>query len=336
MKNLLILFLLALNINANDKLSIIYTTDLEGSVTPCACAVDPGGGIERRINWYSKLNKENLIYLNSGSTLFPNTPSVKEEEEYLKYGAELLVKSLKEMKITAYTPNLNDFKMGLDFFIEKTKDVPVLISNSKNKEFKKEIILEKPYKIRILGIVSENEFKNIKELEITSYKKFIKNIKKKDNEILILLADLTINELELLKKEKLNIDIIISSNNNEEMMDLVNNTLILSNLNLGDSISILNYTHKEKTKKVDLDKNKELEKQLKDLELLLKTFPDKKKEILEKKKEIEKEFIKDLSKYSQYENQTIFLGEEYKLENDFSELIKKYLELRKTPDIFEF
>ena len=232
--------LFSISIFAQD-LNIIYTNDLEGTVTPCGCAVDPGGGADRRLNWYKQNNFSPLdtIYINAGSTLFSGASYMDYEAEALKIGAGILVDSMLAMNIDAYTPGAYDLKMGLDFFKTTTKKLPVLISNSDNKKFLKEIKIQRSGRnIRIFGITTLakgfSTYEPVKALRKLTAKKA-----KKD--LFILLADTDQKTLNSILKSINNIDVVLSSSIDEQLTQPkhAGKTAVLRLLKGGDSIGLL-------------------------------------------------------------------------------------------------
>jgi len=225
---------------AEQSLNLIYTNDMEGSVATCGCAVDPGGGIVRRINWYQQNNfsPTDTIYINAGSTLFPGSDSMDYEAEYLKLGASIMTESLTSMNIDAYTPGAYDLKMGKDFFKSTTKKLPVLITNAKEKGFLKEVkIIRAGRNIKIFGIVT-----GIKDLATTDAVEALKKLtsKKDKKDYFILLADTNMQQLTKILKKITNIDVVLSSSIEEQLTTplQVGKTTVLRLLKGGDSIGL--------------------------------------------------------------------------------------------------
>ena len=243
-KKLLILSIFALVVNftanAEQVLNIIYTNDMEGSVATCGCAVDPGGGVVRRINWYQQNNfsPTDTIYVNAGSTLFSGSKFMDYETEYLKLGASIMAESMTAMNIDAYTPGEYDLKMGKDFFKSTTNKLPILISNAKEKGFLKEVKVNRAGRnVKIFGIVT-----GTKELPTIDAVKALKKLtsKKDKKDYFILLADMNMQDLNKILKDIKNIDVVISSSIEEQLTQplKVGNTTILRLLKAGDSIGL--------------------------------------------------------------------------------------------------
>ena len=293
----------------NGELNIVYTNDMEGTVNTCGCAIDPGGGIVRRINWYKKntLSPLNTVYINGGNTLFTSTDYMDYEVKYLKYGAQVMADSMSIMNIDAYTPGEKDFKLGLDFFMTISKKLPVLITNSDSDKFKKEIIINKAgYTIGLLGIISEKSLSkelasalSIKEA-VGSLKDAISKLKKKVD-IIILIAYSDDKEFKTIINNSKGVDIILSSGVNEQLTSplIENNSISIRMLPSGDSIGLLKYTHKKDGKKTELEY----------------------KDILSSDNTEET--------FSMFQNRIDFLGKMYDGKNALNAKVKKYEALRK-------
>lgn len=277
------------DLNAN--LNIIYTNDMEGSVTTCGCATDPGGGVERRINWLKKqkLDTANTLYINAGNTLFSDLPTLPNEEKAETEGASLLNESMKLMKLDATVPGRSDFKKGLGVFNTASKGLPIVISNSDDPKFKKSIKLKKSgTEVLILGFIQPDlvDHKLMLELKLNDVEKALKDelkkISKKEKPFTIVLLYANETGLKSAVKKAKGVDLVLSAGIQEELphamnMDGVN---VIRLLNGGDSIGLL------KVKK------------------------------------------ESSGKYS-YQNMIRFLGPDYTGRNTLSSRIKKYEKLKK-------
>jgi 2',3'-cyclic-nucleotide 2'-phosphodiesterase (5'-nucleotidase family) len=233
-------------------LSIIYTNNLEGYVNTCGCAVNPGGGVKRRLNWFKKTNPspDTTLYLDSGDTLSSVDSFMDYEKDKANMAADIILKHFKLMNIDAFTPGEKDLALDLETLV-KTYKTPLLISNSGKKGLNKAIkIVRAGYKIGILGVLSP-ELAKSKSLKlgpiIPSLKKILPELKK-SSDIIILLAHCGEDELKKISKEIKGIDIILSAHIQEQLTEpgKVNNTLILRMLNGGDSIGMLDFNKNKK------------------------------------------------------------------------------------------
>ena len=323
------------------KINLIYSNDLEGTVDTCGCGQDPGGGVLRRLNWYkkNKFSKLNALYLNVGNTLFNPSPYMDYEVKYMNYGAKTIAYSMKLMNITAYTPGEQDFKMGIASFIKLTKNIPVLISNSTDDSFKKEITLSLAgQKIAIIGLVDPALFKDelSKKLKLTDPIKELKSAVKKlrkDNDIIICNVYTEQKMLDSLTKIK-GVDIFVSSSINEELTrpQIVNNAIVLRVFKGGDSIGLLSYEHKKNSKKIDLSNNNYIIAKLAQIDVIKNTVSDKDtlKKLNREKKKLEKIKVEVRNKDSKFENSIEYLGGIYASKNELSARVKKYEALQKS------
>lgn len=325
----------------NKELNIIYTNDIEGSVDTCGCATDPGGGAERRLNWYKKHNLSPIdaIYINGGNTLFPSSNYMDYETKYLKAGAKIIADSMNKMNIDAYTPGEQDFKMGIDFFLSTTKELPVVLTNSGHDKFTKELIVYKEgYKIGIIGILSDKVI--TKEIQTAlSIKDPVKTLKESISglrdkvDIIILILRSNEQDLPLITKNIKGVDFILSSGINEELTSpkIKDNSVIIRTLIGGDSIGLLKYQHINNAKKIDIGNNNFLITKTGELDLIMKTLDNKDSiaSIKNEKEKIKKLIVNTDEKSSKFENRIDFLGKVYSGKNSLSQAIKKYEVLRK-------
>ncbi len=247
-----------INLSANTELNIVYTNDLEGTVNTCGCATDPGGGAVRRVNWFNslKLDPNNTIYINAGSTLFSDLASLPHEDKKERFGAQIMAESLKMMNISAYTPGVSDFKKGLATFNTLSKSLPLVLTNSDDNKHKKNIELKKANKkILVLGVVQMDKIDPAIMLElklndpVKALKAELKKIDKKAKPYTILLLYSNEELLKNITKQVKGIDLILSAGIKEELplAQKQNNSNVIRLLNGGDSIGLI---------KIDSLKNK--------------------------------------------------------------------------------
>ncbi len=277
--------------SSSADLKIIYTNDMEGSVSTCGCATDPGGGSERRINWLKKqkLDPASTIYINSGNTLFTDLPSLEHENKIEMTGANILSESMRMMKIDASLPGRSDLKKGVSVFHTASKGLPLVISNSDDLKFKKSLKIKRAGRdIVILGLIQPEFLDQSMMLELklndveNTLKKELKELGTKNRPFTILLLYSNEQGLKKIAKQAKGVDLILSAGIQEELpqaMDL-GGVNVIRLLNGGDSIGLL--TVKSKSS----------------------------------------------GKYT-YENKIVFLGPEYVGNNPISAKIKKYEKMKK-------
>lgn len=250
---LTILLCSLLNTVNSSQMKIVYTNDIEGTVTTCGCAKDPGGGVTRRLSWLngSKLDPFSTVYINAGNTLFSDLPSLEHEDKTEKFGAEIISDTMITMGIDAFTPGRSDFKKGVAFFNTAAKKLPVVISNSEDPNYKKSLVLDKAgKKVIILGAIQPNSIDQTASLQLKLYdtvkalKKELKALNKaqKQKPYTIVLLFSNEDELNKITKQVKGIDLILSANMQEELPQAlkVNGVNVLRLLNGGDSIGLFN------------------------------------------------------------------------------------------------
>ncbi|MFH1223676.1 MAG: hypothetical protein V1647_04970 [Pseudomonadota bacterium] len=238
---------------AGQSLNIVYTNDFEGNIATCGCATDPGGGVVRLINWYrgANLSPTDTVYINSGSTLFSGTVYADYEVAAAKNAAEIMSDALLAMNIDAFTPGEYDTKMGVVPFTATAKKLPVLLSNSKNKNFPKEIKIDRAgYNVVILGVSSNKDIasKNFTDVVKSAVKK-----NRKKNTAIILLADMDEKNLNKILKQVKGIDVVLSSSPDEQLTQpkIINNSVVIRILKGGDSVGLLKYDPSSKKERYD-------------------------------------------------------------------------------------
>lgn len=96
------------------NLAIAYTGNARGEIFDCGCSQDPLGGLARRAALLKKLREANpgLLYVDYGEAFFPgNWVGESEVDETVKR-AKLIIESLDQMDLDAYTPGALDFILG--------------------------------------------------------------------------------------------------------------------------------------------------------------------------------------------------------------------------------
>ncbi|MBN1114640.1 MAG: hypothetical protein JXA66_04810 [Oligoflexia bacterium] len=322
------------------ELTIIYTNNIEGGVLPCNCAVDPGGGVVRRLNWLkqSKITTDAAIYVDAGDTFFQSSNFDKFEKDAIIQGSGIIAESLAKMNIDAFTPGELDLVMGIKHFNKITEKLPVLITNSGSDKYQKAIKLERAgYKITILGVLAPSLVKvNTKNFELKDMVKELKPIVKQnrsDSDIIVLLAHTTKDELHNILKNVKGIDIVISAHSDEELRVplLTDNTVVVRLLEGGDSVGVLKYNQVSKTApKVDTVRNNNLLADIEQLEILLESAGTNRQRInilKSKKEKAEKAAIKNTKNCNVFTNSIIFMGSLLDKENELSKSVTEFEKL---------
>ncbi len=237
----------------SSPLNVVYTNDIEGSVTTCGCAKDPGGGVIRRLNWLknAKLDPINTVYINAGNTIFSDLPSLAHEDKIEKLGAEVIYDAMSLMGVDAFTPGRADFKKGIEYFKSASKKMPVIITNSDDTVYKKSVVFNKgENNIAVLGIIQSEILDQTNSLQLklndpvkalkNELKNITKNSKQKPYTILLLFSDE--EGLKKITKQAKGVDLILSAGIQEETPQAINlnGINVIRLLNGGDSIGLFN------------------------------------------------------------------------------------------------
>lgn len=143
-----------------EKFGIVFSHNVNGETHPCGCRHYPLGGLAQVAGEIHKLKKdEQIVYIDSGDTLFPSYNIPPSVEKSVTYNAEQLAKGLSDVGLRYWVPGDQDYAKGFDFLkkITETTKINILIGNLSpsiqipHKEF---LVFEKgPNKIFITGLV---------------------------------------------------------------------------------------------------------------------------------------------------------------------------------------
>lgn len=144
-----------------EKFGIVFSHNINGEMYPCGCRHYPLGGLAQVAGQIHKLKKtEQLIYIDSGDTLFPSSNIPPSLEKSTTYNAEQLAKGLSDAGLRYWVPGDQDYAKGFDFLkkITKTTKIRLLIGNLSSKikiPHKEFLVFEKgPNKIFITGLIA--------------------------------------------------------------------------------------------------------------------------------------------------------------------------------------
>lgn len=215
------------------KLTIVYSSDLEGNIIPTGCGKVYYGGIPRRGTAVKRILKENpdAIVLDAGSPFYSRDMFYTWPESLItewNNNAEIIAKAMKITKVQAGCIGNCDLFNGFKNLKELNKkaDYPLLSLNLVDKTSQKpyfkpyKIIKYKGLKIAVIGITSpEERFKTI----ITVM------AREKDK-------DMILQNLEIKRPKQLLTDLIQKLRKNKEA-DFI---IVLSNLGSMDDINLIN------------------------------------------------------------------------------------------------
>ena len=133
-------------------LAIIFSHNISGQLLSCGCGTNPVGGLPQLAGLIEKIKRENdqIIYLDSGDTLF-SIPTVPEHiKTSSTFTAEFVASTLKDLGLNIFVPGDYDFANG-EYYLKSITDkynVNILLSNLNRSS----VIKSSKYKLLDLGI----------------------------------------------------------------------------------------------------------------------------------------------------------------------------------------
>lgn len=113
---------------ASDKLTLIYSGNLDGELEPCGCSAEGNlGGIKRRATMLSQLRRDNpdMVVLSAGGLLSSDGPGDRLKGEYILRG-------YAKLQYDAVGVQWRDLVYGADFIFKEP--LPWVVSNWRSKE----------------------------------------------------------------------------------------------------------------------------------------------------------------------------------------------------------
>lgn len=144
------------------KLHILFSGNVNGQLDPCGCAVNPKGGLDRRLNYIRSDKDVAKIIVDAGNALFAARNLDKGQAEAQKQRAEAVLQGHATMGVAAQNVGALDLSGGLDFLLKaakknKTPLVSTNIVNAKKETvFPTEIWLQPAngQKVLVVGLTS--------------------------------------------------------------------------------------------------------------------------------------------------------------------------------------
>lgn len=143
-----------------DKFGIVFSHNINGETHPCGCRHYPLGGLAQVAGEMHKIKKnEQIVYIDSGDTLFPAFNIPESVEKSTTFNAQQLAKGLSNAGLRYWVPGDQDFAKGFTFLkqIIETTNINLLLANlvpSQKIAHKEFIIFEKgPHKVFITGVI---------------------------------------------------------------------------------------------------------------------------------------------------------------------------------------
>jgi 2',3'-cyclic-nucleotide 2'-phosphodiesterase (5'-nucleotidase family) len=116
------------------RLGFLFSAHTMGEIDVCGCALNPKGGVDRRLNYVRKTRLDNpapITFLDAGNTLFPTETIQKSQIKKFKARADLILNSYSKMLIQGMNVAPLDLSLGVEVLREladKNK-VPLVSSN---------------------------------------------------------------------------------------------------------------------------------------------------------------------------------------------------------------
>lgn len=228
--NILFLSCSKTSVKEREKLTVIYSGNIGGQKDPCGCKPSMGG-YARRSTVIDALRSEydNIIILDSGAMLYASNFLVSPNDFLFRLNASVSVKAVELTGIDAVNVSSYDLANSVDSLlaIDKATPFPWLSSNltwrdSGDLVFTPDIVLNKGnVRVGVFGVMADNfmgsplynEDSPLKVLDIieTAEKEVAKL--RKECDLIIALAYMSVVEMQELSERVSEIDIIILSHN---------------------------------------------------------------------------------------------------------------------------
>lgn len=103
---------------------IIFTGNVNGETEQCGCAVNPKGGLDRRLNYVRELKKDiPTLIVDAGNALFPTKALDPSQIDFQKKRASVILKAHVMMGVAAQNVGYLDFGAGIDFLKSEAQKV---------------------------------------------------------------------------------------------------------------------------------------------------------------------------------------------------------------------
>jgi len=213
-----------------EKLTVIYSGNIGGQKDPCGCK-PPMGGYARRSTAINALRSEydNIIILDSGAMLYARNFIVPPNDFLFRLNASVSVKAVERIGIDAVNVSNYDLANSVDSLlaIDKATSFPWLSSNltwrnSGDLVFRPDIVVHKGnISVGVFGVMADNfmgatlynEDSPLKILDIVETAEKEVSKLRKECDLIVALAYMSMVEVQELSERVSGIDIIILSHN---------------------------------------------------------------------------------------------------------------------------
>ncbi|MCZ7586637.1 MAG: hypothetical protein M5R36_26705 [Deltaproteobacteria bacterium] len=146
-----------------DTIIVAFTGDVIGEYTTCGCKHNPSGGLAKRAKFFQDLRAQypNVLAFDLGNQLHKNREYGDGQTAKENARADLFVRSLNHMKLTAAVPGPLDFALGVDAFRDahKKMEFPLLAGNARYADggpaFKDTLVVKAgEYRVGVIGLAS--------------------------------------------------------------------------------------------------------------------------------------------------------------------------------------
>jgi len=115
------------------RFKIFFSGNITGETEPCGCAVNPKGGLDRRLNYIRQATQATpfpYAILDAGNALFPNEKIDRSQEKHQKERARLIMEGHRMMSVIAQNVGYLDLSAGVDFLKNAASDAKVTLLSS--------------------------------------------------------------------------------------------------------------------------------------------------------------------------------------------------------------
>lgn len=143
------------------KLSVVFSHNINGETHPCGCRHHPLGGLPQVAGKMEEIKKSHpIFYVDTGDTLFDNVEVPKTLIRSQEYKAETIAKALEMLNLALFTPGDQDFANGTEYLntIQAKHKLPIFLSNLTNRKMFKyhkeiQIIENGPHKLFFMAVL---------------------------------------------------------------------------------------------------------------------------------------------------------------------------------------
>ncbi|MDD3806668.1 MAG: hypothetical protein PHE86_01355 [Candidatus Marinimicrobia bacterium] len=205
----------------DDLTRFIISGNSRAALEPCGCRI-PAGGLPRRVGFIYSMEKgmDEIIKLEAGNWLFPAYNPPETVPESWKEQANLLAEAYKMIDFDAINVGFTDLSLGYEYLntLKKEYHLPLLSTNLINKEGELifnpyYVIKQKNLRTAVFGVTHLTDDQALRFPALKPSEAIRKQLPKVRNQVdlILVLADLSVEDTEALGKAIPEIDFIINS-----------------------------------------------------------------------------------------------------------------------------